>query len=235
MLLWYQNYIICFTSRCNFLRSVDQSVQVYSMKSVVVYKHQYFTRNVGETYFHAVPLKKILWNTPEYSKVFQNIQKKIIIYHWPCLSFYLSFCLFVIIFISFCLSSCLFPSLYLFLSLLLSFSISFCLFSCLFPSLYLFLSLLLSFSISLYPQMMKEKKARHRQQLREAQLAQRRGSQSSTPPSEHASPVVNGSAASARNGHVHSSRPSGRQRQIHAATGSGAAGSGSYTNYAGMK
>ncbi|XP_071487098.1 extracellular signal-regulated kinase 2-like [Diadema antillarum] len=82
-------------------------------------------------------------------------------------------------------------------------------------------------------QMMKEKKAKHRQQLREAQVAQRRGSQSSTPPSEQGSPVVNGATASARSSHSTSSRHSGGGKQrTHPVGGAGAApAGGAYTNY----
>nr|XP_054771971.1 extracellular signal-regulated kinase 2-like isoform X1 [Lytechinus pictus] len=85
-------------------------------------------------------------------------------------------------------------------------------------------------------EMMKEKKARHRQQLREAQQAQRRGSQSSTPPSEQGSPMVNGSSASARSNQAVSSRGTSRPRP-HAVGAGGAAAvtqapsSTTYTNY----
>eukprot|EP00057_Strongylocentrotus_purpuratus_P017318 XP_011671792.1 PREDICTED: extracellular signal-regulated kinase 2 [Strongylocentrotus purpuratus] len=87
-------------------------------------------------------------------------------------------------------------------------------------------------------EMMKEKKARHRQQLREAQQAQRRGSQSSTPPSEQGSPMVNGSTASARSNQAASSRGTSRQRPAAAVGPGGAAAapqaptSTTYTNYA---
>ncbi|XP_030854361.1 extracellular signal-regulated kinase 2 isoform X2 [Strongylocentrotus purpuratus] len=89
-------------------------------------------------------------------------------------------------------------------------------------------------------EMMKEKKARHRQQLREAQQAQRRGSQSSTPPSEQGSPMVNGSTASARSNQAASSRGTSRQRPAAAVGPGGAAAapqaptSTTYTNYAGV-
>ncbi|XP_054771972.2 extracellular signal-regulated kinase 2-like isoform X2 [Lytechinus pictus] len=88
-------------------------------------------------------------------------------------------------------------------------------------------------------EMMKEKKARHRQQLREAQQAQRRGSQSSTPPSEQGSPMVNGSSASARSNQAVSSRGTSRPRP-HAVGAGGAAAvtqapsSTTYTNYTGV-